>query len=357
MIGIVVPAKTLSFEKRRLHAPDSILNQYKALAKKYKVNLGIFSFRGIRQNTGTVEALVFSHKNDTVLREIIKVPQVSIVYNTNYIQDQGLTNKIEGLRNRNMLFINLPLYKQANKLRNCEFLSSINQFKSHIPHTKRLSFEHLQLFFQHYDKVVIKPIHGSKGRRITIIEKEEDQYRIYQTSSRKYAWNSSGFDSNQKTMSIPLSQLEHFYTRSFNRPDSFLVQQWIPFQTFNGRPFDLRAVVQKNGKNRWQVTSCVARVANEKRQITNLSQGGEMVSLSKLKLAQNRQAIRQFCLEIAQAFAKLYPWTADMGIDLALDAGGKLWYIETNYCPEKVKWSSIYKIPFKYAYYVYKTSH
>ncbi len=352
MIGIVLPSITLNHEMKHLHEKDGILNQYKHLAKKYKVDFCMFSFRKIRQHLKVVEALVYSYIQDEVKQKMVTVPRVNIVRNTSYVIDQELIKKFEILRNQNIHFINFPLYWQANKLQNYEYLSVVDQLKSHVPHTKPLSYENLQTFIQQYGKVIIKPIYGSKGRGMTIIEKARDQYQINQTSSRKYVYHKR-LNSDQKTIFVPHSQIKLFYDETFRRPAPFLVQQWIPFEKFNGRPFDIRAVVQKNGKNKWQVTSRVARVANKKVQITNLHQGGEAVSLSHLKLKKRQRDIHQFSLEIAKAFEKLFPWAADMGIDLAIDKMGKLWYIETNFCSEKTRWSTIFEIPFQYAYYIY----
>jgi len=350
MIGISMPSVTLNHELKHCYENNSIFNQYKILAKKYQVDLCMFSFRQISTNLKRVDALVYSCMQDNLIRKTVALPRVNIVRNTRYVLDQGQINKFERLRDQDIHFINFPLYRQANKLQNYELLQSHDQFKNHVPPTKRLSFEQLNSFIRQYGKVVIKPIYGSKGRGITIIEKDQVQYQICQTPSGKNAFRNSR---NQKMVSIPYSQLKKFYHENFRNPASFLVQQWIPFKEFNGRPFDIRAVVQKNGKNKWQLTSRVARVANKKGQITNLSQGGEMVSFSILHLEKYYMDIREFCLEIAQTFAKLYPWTAEMGIDLAIDKNGKLWYIETNFCPEKTRWATIYKTPFEYAYYLY----
>ena len=352
MIGIALSSIAFKHEVKCFNEADSILNQYKPLAKQYEVDLCMFSFRKIRQNSKMVEALVYLYKQDSLLLKTVPLPRVNIFRNRSYVKDQALIKKFEILRSQNSHFINLPLYWQANKLQNYEHLYSLDQFKSHVPPTKRLSFEDLNSFIRQYGKVIIKPIYGSKGRGITIIEKDRDDYNIFQTSSRKYAYNNRELIPNQKTLAVPDSQLKQFYNETFRNPGSFLIQQWIPFREFNGHPFDIRAVMQKNGNNKWQITSRVARVANEKGQITNLSQGGDMVSLSKLPLKGYHGSIRKFCLNIAETFAILYPWTAEMGIDLAIDKNGKLWYIETNYCPEKTRWSTIYKIPFEYAYYM-----
>ena len=354
MIGIVLPSITFNHEVKRFNESDSIFYQYKILAKKYRVNFCMFSFKQISNNLKIVDALVYSCIQDSLVRETVALPRVNIVRNTSYVTDQGQINKFEKLRNEGIHFINYALYSQANKLINYEYLQSHDQFKNHVPPTKRLTFGHLDSFIQQYGKVIIKPVFGSKGRGITIIEKDEVHYQICQTPPGKNTFANSKMNSKPKKLSVPHSHLKQFYNENFRKPASFLVQQWIPFKEFNGHPFDMRAVVQKNSKNKWQLTSRVARVAKEHGQITNLNQGGEMVSFSKLPIQEYYNDIREFCLEIAKAFAKLNPWTAEMGIDLAIDKNGKLWYIETNYCPEKTRWVTIFKTPFQYAYYLYK---
>lgn len=350
MIGVTLSSSTFKHEVKNFNDAESILNQYKPLAKIYQADLCMFSFRHIQPNL-MVEALVYSCRGDITKRMMAPVPRINIVRNTSYVVNQGLISKFERLCRQGIHFINFPIFRQANKLRNYEYLSSLDPLKRHVPTTKPLTLEHLNSFIRQYGKVIIKPVYGSKGRGITIIEKDAVGYQVSQTSSKRSAGSPRG--SNQKRLTVPFSQLKMFYNDSYDRPASFLVQQWIEFKELNGLPFDIRAVVQKNGKNRWQLTSRVGRVANERGKITNLNQGGEMVSLSDLHLNKYYRDIRQFCLKIAKTFEKLYPWTAEMGIDLAIDQQGKLWYIETNFCPEKTRWPTICKIPFEYAYYLW----
>ncbi|UNC91181.1 YheC/YheD family protein [Candidatus Contubernalis alkaliaceticus] len=353
MIGIVLSPTSFNREIKRLNKEHNILNQYKILAKKYQVDLCMFSFKQISKNLKMIDAFFYSWKQDNLIRKTLALPRINIVYNTSYIANQEQINNFEKLHNQNIYFINLPLKFQANKLRNYEYIQSHNQLKDHVPPAKPLSFKRLESFIRQYDKVIIKPIYGKKGRGMTIIEKDQIQYKVCQTPLGKKNFTNSRLNSNQKKLSISHSQLKGFYNKNFGKPKSFLVQQWIPFKEFKGRPFDIRAVVQKNGKNKWQLTSRVARVAKEPGQITNLSQGGEMVSFSKMQLKKHYRDIREFCLEIAKTMAKVYPWTAEMGIDLAIDKNGKLWYIETNFCPEKIRWVTTFKIPFEHAYYLY----
>ncbi len=342
MIGIA-----FKHEQKHNYIPANLLQPYMTLAKKHQVDLCIFSFMQIHQTRNTVEALVYSFKQDDLMHKTVPVPRVNIFRNASYIVDQGLIDRFLRLRKKNIRFINFPLYRQANKLDNYEHLNSHGQLKGHVPPAEILSFEGFASFIRQYGKVIIKPVYGSRGRGITIAEKDHAGYQVRQTSFKKYAAAS-------RKISLPPQEIKSFFHEAFPRPASFLVQKWIPLKEFNGRPFDVRAVMQKNGKNKWQVTSRVARFAREKGEITNLSQGGEMVSVSKLPLKPYHRSMRQFCLEIAKAFETLYPWAAEMGIDLALDHHGKLWYIETNYCPEKSRWSTLFEIPFEYACYLHQ---
>ncbi len=350
MIGILMSSMAFNREAKYFNNKESIFNQYKPLANKYQVDLCMFSYKRIKHQN-VVDALVYSCKQDKLVRKSVALPRVNIVRNTRYIVSQELISKLEKLNNQDFHFINLPLLLQLNKMQNHEYLKSHKILRDHLPPTKILSFEHLDSFTRLYGKVIIKPIYGSKGRRITIIEKNQANYLVCQTPSKKYDYTNSGL--TKKETFVPHSQIKQFYNETFRNPKSFLVQQWIEFRELNGRPYDIRAVVQKNGKNKWQLTSRVARVANKKGQITNLNQGGEKVSLSELKINKYHRDIRKFCLEIAKSLEKHYSWTAEMGIDLSIDNSNKLWYIETNFCPEKMKWSTIYKIPFEYAYYKY----
>lgn len=351
MIGVVLTPTSFDHEMKRLNQEDSVFNQYKILAKKYQVDFCMFSFKQISKKLKMVDVPVYSCRQDSLIRKAVALPRVNIVRNTSYIVDQGQIKDFEKLRSQGIHFVNFPLYSQANKLQNYEYLQSHDQFKNHVPPTKVLAYEHLDSFIRQYGKVIIKPIYGSKGRGITIIEKDQVQYQVCQTSFGKNA--NSRLNANPKKVSVPHLRLKQFYYKNFREPASFLVQQWIPFKEHKGLPFDIRAVVQKNGKNKWQLTSRVARAANEQGQITNLNQGGKMLSLSSLQLKKHYGEIRDFCLGIAKTFAKIYPWTAEMGIDLAIDKDGKLWYIETNFCPEKTRWLTIFEIPFEHAYYLY----
>ncbi len=350
MIGIVLPIAVYNHEIKLCHEKSSIYNHYKIMAKKFQVDMCMYSFRQISKNLKMVEALVYSCRQDNLIWKKVMVPRVNIVRNTSYVRDQQQINRFKRLRSQNIHFINFPIYRQANKLKNYMYLQSHELLKYHVPATKRLSYRQLEAFIRQYGKVIIKPIYGSKGRGITIIEKDSDQYKVCRTPFSK---NDSDSNGSHKLASFPHPQLKQFYQENFLNPSSFLVQQWIDFKQFKGRPYDIRAVVQKNGKNQWQLTSRVARVANGKGQITNLNQGGEMVSFPRLQLQKYQGEIFEFCLETANIFANLYPWTAEMGIDLAIDKSNKLWYIETNFCPEKIRYTTTYRIPFEYAYYLY----
>jgi hypothetical protein len=352
MMGIVLSSPALAREARHASHPESLVNQYKPLAQRYRVDLGFFSFRQITPDLQQVEALVYRPARDSLQLTTVPVPRVNVVRNTAYVSDRGRVRTFEALHNRGVFFLNFPLLRQANKLKNYKHLHAHEQLKQHVPPTKRLSLEDCRSLLQQHGKVIIKPVYGSQGRGITIIEQVRGGCRFLQTSLSRAA--GPGGSPGRREAVVPPAEFHRVFAGSFPRPADFLVQGWICFQEYRGRPFDIRVVVQKNKRNRWQVTSRLARVAGEKGYVTNLYQGGEALSLSQLGLKGQRRALRAFCLETARSFEKLYPWTAEMGIDLAFDRKGKLWFIETNFCPEKTRWVSLCKIPFEHGYYWYR---
>lgn len=342
MIGIVIPSVMYRKLIRNPWLEGSLLHEYRPLSQKHGMNVCFYCFSEIR-NGKQVHGLVYSPRSDTVNQALTTIPSVNLCRNTSYIQSKSFTKKINRLQQQNIQFINLPLIEQGNKLNNYRYLSSVPSLRKHIPDTSRLSQQTLEHYLRTYGKVIIKPIYGSKGRGMTVITKGNGSFDIYQTS-KKHARQKKSVQ-----FFLPQGDLPFFFKNNFKRPSTYLVQQWIPFMTFNDRPFDMRAAVQKNGKRQWQLTSCVARVAKQKGRITNLQQGGDMVSLSKLRLKNKRKEIVRKSLEIAQAIEKKFPWAADMGVDLAIDLRGKIWFIEANFCSEKEKWTTIYRIPFEHA--------
>lgn len=59
----------------------------------------------------------------------------------------------------------------------------------------------------------------------------------------------------------------------------YIIQQGIHLSTYQGRPYDIRVLVQKNGKGQWHMTGMGIRVAGEQSITTHVPQGGYIQSV------------------------------------------------------------------------------
>ncbi|MDR0266851.1 YheC/YheD family protein [Paenibacillus sp.] len=196
-------------------------------------------------------------------------------------------------------------------------------------------FSTLKKMCQQYPVVFLKPVRGSLGKGIIRIARQPDgTYQTLTTSAggaRKQTYSSvnklfTGISGKMKT------------TR-------YQIQQGLTLIDYAKRPIDFRALVQKNGYGKWNVTSIVARIAGGNHFVSNLARGG---TLSTVKDAVSRcvlpaeakktayTKLQRTSLEIAKGIDTLIPaHFGELGIDLAMDNSGKIWLLEVNSKPSK----------------------
>lgn len=188
---------------------------------------------------------------------------------------------------------------------------------------------------QQYPVVFLKPVRGSLGKGIIRIARQQDgTYHTLATSSggaRRQIYPNltklfAGISGKMKT------------TR-------YQIQQGLNLIDHGKRPIDFRALVQKNGQGTWSVTSIVARIAGGNHFVSNLARGG---TLSTVKDAVSRcmlpaevknsayAKLHRASLDVAKGIDNYIPaHFGELGIDLAMDASGKIWMLEVNSKPSK----------------------
>lgn len=203
-----------------------------------------------------------------------------------------------------------------------------------IPSTRLYTKKNLEEMLQKYQTLFIKPIHGSQGKNIIRVVKEETNYYL-QFSYFK-----------EKHNSLIISDLNelHETLTSYIKKSPYLIQQGIPFIQHQNRLIDFRVLCHKNTQNIWNVTSSVARLSAERQFVSNIARGGEtMKPLKALSLFFDRKTAKQqiaFMKELAIEFASLIcqnseGLTGELGIDIGIDYEGHPWLIEINSKPSK----------------------
>jgi hypothetical protein len=123
--------------------------------------------------------------------------------------------------------------------------------------------------------------------------------------------------------------------------EKYFLQQGIDLATYRNCPFDIRMVLQKPNKV-WRLTLTSAKVAQkEDAVVTNVARGAKDYPLQDIlqKYDQRRNplvTIRELVdlsHQIASVLGSAFPMKI-IGLDMALDKKGKIWFLEGNNQPQ-----------------------
>ena len=127
-------------------------------------------------------------------------------------------------------------------------------------------------------------------------------------------------------------------------PPSYLVQQAIDLAKINGRPFDLRVLLQKNQRGLWKTTGMAARAAGDGSITTHVLYGGSRVSALKAikQAAQNNDFSIPLVMDNLRILHSSVPKTIEKAVghsfgeleaDVGIDNRGNVLLFEANSKP------------------------
>ncbi|MED4781370.1 YheC/YheD family protein [Brevibacillus choshinensis] len=198
-----------------------------------------------------------------------------------------------------------------------------------LPHTRPFSKRSLYAFLDRYRKVIAKPASGSGGAGVIMISSRgKSSYRVQRGATRRTTRGKKD---------------TYWYLRR-NIRTRYLVQRGISLARINGRPFDVRVMVQRRSGSHWVVTGMLAKVAGKGYIITNVKRsGGRVLPLSTaIRRASIRRSstdaiiarLHRIALLAANRLATYYTHQRVFGLDMGIDANGRVWIIEANLRPD-----------------------
>ncbi|UUZ79155.1 YheC/YheD family protein [Paenibacillus sp. P26] len=217
-----------------------------------------------------------------------------------------------------------------NKWLKYRYLKKSRSLGPHMPKTRVMSRRALWSLIRKYGHVMVKPVWGSRGRGII---------QVSSLGGRQYALH---YENTQTTLKGKSSVYR--YIRKRTGSAHYMVQRLIERPTIDGRPFDLRVIIQrKKHSGSWVVTGRVAKVAGKGYVVSNHERSkGQLLTvqtafrrstighLSPLKLTAE---VDKISLKSARKLSKYFPNHRIYGLDIALDGKGYIWIIETNLFP------------------------
>lgn len=206
----------------------------------------------------------------------------------------------------------------------------------YLPESHELrNYTMLKSMCSRYPVVFLKPVRGSLGKGIIRLSRNGSE-----------GWQAS-FTTVGGTRKVAYPNLLKFFSSISGKMKSvrYLIQQGLNLIDSSGRPIDFRALTQKNGSGKWVVTSIVGRTAGSQHYVSNLARGGTLAnvreSVAKSNLPQMFRGdassrLNRAALDIAKGIdAHIPAHFGELGIDLALDTGGRVWLLEVNSKPSK----------------------
>jgi len=290
----------------------------------------VFSLKGF-SDVG-VEGFYYDDDEDEWKKASLPFPNV--VYNRISSRRTEHSKGFKGFLNKlDSLGISIFNHRFLSKWEIHEFLLKEEHLHPYIPETYLFSEEMLDSMLERHNELYIKPVHGSQGRHIIRLLKEDDLIK-------------ASFSTVQPK-ELPAYTNAHKLARAlFHKVEKqlYIIQQGINLSELNGRRMDFRVLCHKNEQNFWKVTSIVARVSAEQYFVSNIARGGEVMRpaytlsliFGKEQAKQQLALMKELALETAEAISQhAEGLTGELGIDIGIDIRGNLWLIEANSKPSK----------------------
>lgn len=319
------------------------LPYYVEIGKELGLEPVFFHPRHVLAGEGRVQGYFWN--GSRLIPRLVHVPRV--IHNRVLTGDRRSRDVIFRLSKKKMVFNGLVV---RNKRKVHEMLWKNQRIRAYLPNTTAYSSQALATYLDANKVVYVKPAIGSVGIGVARIERHGENYHFISSKMRK----------------IVSRPRLHQVVKKWVGNKRFLIQQGIPLARFEGKTYDIRVSVQKNGEREWTVSGMVAKVANQKNQLSNLSRGGRaypLVAVMQKTFLPEEQAmiigrIEEAAIEIAKTYGRHFPSLADLGMDMGIDQSGHPFLIEVNVrdqrysffkAGEKEMFKQTYRRPLEYA--------
>lgn len=215
-----------------------------------------------------------------------------------------------------------------SKWRKTKWMLRDSRLRPYIPETLQFSKGSLQSMLKRHTVLYFKPTGGSGGNRII---------RIVKTSSGAYRLKGS--------RNATVSSVDALYhqLKSYSKSRGYLLQKGINLENTNGRPFDIRVMVQKPDSGKWRTTALFTKIGRQGKVVNNYNQGGKVAFLPETlrgagysagKIDYTTEKLSRLGENAGYCFDRHLKGFRELGLDVAIDKSGRYWILETNTRPQ-----------------------
>ncbi|WP_077211087.1 YheC/YheD family protein [Bacillus dakarensis] len=342
----------IGFLTLHLRNEETYFTEIALRAKKFGFRCYRFIPSNITPETEMVEGEAFDAENHVWRKEQFPIPNIlydRCFYNSDFHSTRcmAIVNWLKSKDNIQFLGFGLP-----NKLELHRILSK-TKLAPYLPPTKMADSPSAILKeLQKTKKIILKPIHGSQGNGIYLLEFKQKSVTVRT-------------DKKDKQISYTFKEetrLQAWLTRILGKRE-FLIQPYLHLTNHLHQPFDIRSLLQKNARGQWKIIGKGVRVGSENRIISNLSGGASVLNYDIWLEAQGKSAnyVRNEIDEILHALPLIlethFPPLFELGVDIGLARDGSLWILDINSKPgrkvllidQPEKTDDLYEAPLQYA--------
>lgn len=278
----------------------------------------------------------------------IPVPRPQIIYNRipNREEEEKapVVRKIaECLEHPDVHLYNPSFFNKWNLF---EWLKESKATARHVPKTRRLrSAATLTAMLKNHDSLYLKPEKGKAGKGIMRLKYRPNTLLPFRLQ----------IQSGKKNTTYKAASVERLWARIGRAKGTsrYIVQQAIGLAGYHGRPFDLRVLLQKNGRGAWAVTGVGARLAGARSITTHVPRGGSIEDPSTMlegtfgaeQAAVILKNVSTTALLVARQIERASGFMlGEMSMDLGVDEQGGVWFFEANSRPMKFDEPNIRKL-------------
>ncbi len=324
-----------------------------------KLGIRVFVFSPLQVDFDAREVIGYEYRQGSWVKQLFPLPEV--VYDRCFVGPAYRHYKpfVEKLQNDPAItFLGNGLF---GKWQVYQILSRSPELSRWLPETYEYSLNTLLDILNRTGTVIAKPASGTHGIGIVRIAKAKGRYMLTGRTRNNQLF---------RKQYASLAGVKKFIS-GFTAGRKYLIQPYLSLRTPDGLPFDVRVLVQKNGEGKWQTTGKAVRVGNRQSITSNLHGGGRAVPLQPFlaryyppEKQRHIEAEIDLIAERVPPFIESYHGRlAELGIDIGVDAAGRVWLIELNSRPgrnvfrliedQQARLHSLTQ-PVKYAHYLMK---
>lgn len=317
-IGILAGKSKKSITPKQLKASLAYVSQYQLLHGA----VILFSLDCVNKDNHTIEAYCYNPKNNCWEAGVFPYP--SAIYRRLYLSEKWRNHFLEVIGD------NLYYNHFFNKWMMYQWFSRSKEMSGYFPKTILYkSSKDIQAMLNKYNKIYVKPIAGQGGKGVIQISHEDGKI-IYKYSSK---------GKNHRLRFDNMTSAIAYGSKLFKR-EKYILQQPIELIKFQDNILDIRCMMLRDDKNKWECSGIVARVAPKGSIVSNAHSGGTPTSLDILlrkklgyprsKFDEIKKNLENISIKAAKFLDDYGIKAAILGIDIGIDTNGKLWIIEIN---------------------------